>query len=190
MRHPSQLGERDQADTLLRGFFERESADKSDATQSRYRRVQQQLADFLDEGDMSRSLDSHENAVLAAARRNSRGFLDAFGLEELVACLPRFVEHDWLLDQTTDARTQVMLVGRLLAWLDDGGHLDHELLGCALYEAQAAVRAAKALLQPGSKRPTTQTQPRQRPTSAVEPPGTTGPSRPALTLIRGGRAEH
>lgn len=175
MRHPSQLSEPDQARTLLSVFFERESADKSDPTRSRYCRVQQQLARFVDQGDMSRSLDAHENAVLAGARRNGRGFLDVFGLEELVVCLPRFVDHDWLLEQTTDARAQVMIVGKLITWLDETGHLDHELLGCALYEAQAAVRGAKELL---------------RPSSIVEQPTAEfGSSRPALTLIRGGRAD-
>lgn len=178
MRHPSQLSERDQAVTLLRGFFEQESADKADATRSRYRRVQQQLTSFLDHGDMSRSLGLHENAVLGAARRNGRAFFDVFGLEELVSCLPRFVEDDWLLDPTSSARTQVMLAGRLVTWLDEGGHLDHELLGRGLHEAHGAVLTARALLQTGSRSP----EPQQTAPETV-------PSRPTLTLIRGGRAD-
>lgn len=154
---------------MLDEFFEQESAGRSESTRSRNRRVHEQLVRFLDEGDMSRALDAHENALLAGVRRDGRGFLDVFGPEEAVVCLARFVRSDWLLERATDARAQVELAGRLITWLDARGHLDHDRLGGALYEAEAAVREARAQLCPGS--------------TPVEP------ARPRLTLIHGGRAD-
>lgn len=116
---------------------------------------------------MSRSLDLRENARLAEARRGGRGFFGALGLEAAIACLPRFLEPDWLLETAADARAQVSLIGRLLVWLDRTGSLDPDLLGCAFYEAQAAVRAA-------------QKQPRSAADLRIES------KRPHLTLIHGG----
>lgn len=193
MRHPSQLSGRDQARRVLDSFFEQESVGRSEPTRSRNRRVHEHLVRFLDEGDMSRTLDTHENAVLAAARRDGRGFLDVFGLEEAVVCLARFVRSDWLPERITDARAQVALAGRLITWLDARGHLDHDLMGCGLYEAEAAVREARERLRPGSETGTASPRPPQpqRPAAPRAAPGSTaaGTPRPRLTLIRGGRTD-
>src|SRR5689334_6706591 len=107
MIHPSRRGCHDEALPTLDRFFERESRGKSEATRMRYDRVHERLLEFLAEADMSRCLDLQENARLAETRRRGRGFFDAFGLEEMLACLARFVDDDWLLDPVSDARAQV-----------------------------------------------------------------------------------
>ncbi|AWB92666.1 hypothetical protein [Aeromicrobium chenweiae] len=170
MNHPSQRDRREQALPALDRFFEQQSRGASLATQMRNDRVRDRLMEFLAEADMSRCLDLRENAQLAATRARGDGFFGVFGLEELLVCLVRFVDDDWLLEPVTDARAQVMLAGRLAAWLQRSGLLDRDLLGCAAYETEAAVEAARVAL--GSSR--------------KEPPAA---DRPALRLIRGGRAD-
>ena len=152
---------------MLERFFDQQMHGKSPSTRERYERVRRRLQEFLADGDMSRCLGTGENARLAAARRAGRGFFGVFGLEEMIACLGRFVDDAWLLPGRADARAQVMLAGRLTSWLEGSGTLDWEFLGCALYEAEAAIRAARERLRP--------------------PPRAS--SGPRLMLIRGGLAD-
>ncbi|MRJ77052.1 hypothetical protein GEV29_10915 [Aeromicrobium sp. SMF47] len=170
MNRPSERSRREQALPALDRFFEQQSRGASLATRMRHDRVHDRLMEFLAEADMSRCLDLQENAQLAATRARGDGFFGVFGLEEVLACLGRFVDDDWLLDPVTDARAQVMLAGRLAAWLQRSGLLDQDLVGCAAHETEAAMEAARCGLgQPPQDAP--------------------APGRPALRLIRGGRAD-
>ncbi|NRQ50444.1 hypothetical protein [Aeromicrobium stalagmiti] len=170
MIHPSRQSRHDQALPALARFFDEQARGRSEPTRMRYDRVHQRLLKFLAEGDMSRCLDLRENACLAEARQRGQGFFEVFGLEEMLVCLLRFVDDDWLLDPVTDARAQVMLAGRLATSLQRSGLLDRDLLGCSVYESEAAIRAAQERLRPPSRRD-----------AAVGPP--------ALRLIRGGLAD-
>lgn len=171
MNHPSQRGRREQAVGTLEQFFAQQAQGKSAATRDRYERVRLRLLEFLTEGDMSRCLDLRENARLADSRRRGEGFFGAFGLEEVLVCLTRFVDDDWLLEPLVDARAQVVLAGRLASSLQRFPQLDRSVLGCSVYETESAIRSARERLGP-------QRDPIPEPAE-----------RPPLRLIRGGRAE-
>lgn len=156
--------------SVLNDFFVSQNVNAPAATQKRHAKVQQHLLHFLDEADMSGLLDLQELAALSVARRAGRGFFGAHGLEAAIACLPRFLEQEWLLKSSVAARAQIAVTGGLIDWLDRSGHLDPDLMGCALYEAEAAVRSA-------------QKQTRSTGVPAVDP------SKPRLTVIRGGLAQ-
>lgn len=170
MRHPSRTARDGHHETLLNQFFAEQASRRSPAVQRRYERVHQHLALFLAKADLSSLLTPYERAALDAERRLGGVFLDALGFDELVVCLPLFLSPDWRLTPAMDARAQVSLTGKLIAWLDDGDHFAPDMVRCAVYEAQNAVRSAQQLL----RAPTP-------PAAAIR--------RAHLTLIHGGRLD-
>lgn len=93
--------------------------------------------------------------MVTAERRRGGSFFDVLGFEELIACLPLFVAPSWRLDVLKDARAQVSLTGTLIQWLDDSSHLHPDMIRCAMYEAEGAVRRAGQQLR--TKTPPAQT---------------------------------
>lgn len=130
---------------LIDDFFRAEAVGKSAATIRRYARVRGRLLAFLDTGDMALGLGTHDLALLEAERQfhQTGAFWSVLGLDELVCCLPIFLRETWLPDGAAEARTQISLVGRLLAVLSRHPDFDWRGAACAWYEAEAAVRRAR-----------------------------------------------
>lgn len=133
---------------LIDDFFAHEADGKAAATVRRYARVRARLTHFLDTGDMALGLGTHPATLLEAEREFHDGgaFWTLFGAPELVCCLPSFLHETWLPESTADARAQISLVGRLLTHLSRGGHLAHVDVGCAYWDAEAAVKRARRAL--------------------------------------------
>lgn len=131
---------------LIDDFFAAEAADKSAPTVRRYERVRTRLMIFLDTGDMSLGLGTHPASLLESERQfhdAGGAFWTLFGPEELICCLPSFLHETWLPEPSGEARTQISLVGRLLAALRRRHDIDWGLTSCAFYEARAAVDQAR-----------------------------------------------
>jgi hypothetical protein len=144
----------DPAWLLLDDFFRAEAHGRAEPTARRYLRVRARLLAFLETADMAAWLGTHEAAVLDAERQfhDHGAFWHLFGADALVCCLPGFVEPEWLAPTVGEARTQISLVSRLLDHLARGGHLDLPVVQCALWDAGAAVVAARRRLAERSAR--------------------------------------
>lgn len=120
-------------------------------TSARYIRVLGHLGRFAAEVELdvvARPLGTDCATLLGCEREFGRGgaFWRIFGYDELVCCLPGFIEGEWLLPQRADARTQVSLTARLLPWLRRRGIIDMSLCACAYWDAEYAVKKARARL--------------------------------------------
>ena len=126
-------------------FVEAEGFARTARTRARYRHVLTQLLRYLDEADLSRHLGTIDLDLLEEERRaGSEGsFLRLLGLDELVCCLPGFLEHPWLPYAPGQRRTHVSLVDRLLRHLRLARLVDLGRVACALHEAEAAVQWAR-----------------------------------------------
>lgn len=133
---------------LLDDFFIAEGGVRSAATLRRYARVRDRLTHYLDVEDMAPWLGTHPATLLSAEREfhENGAFWQLFGADELVCALPGFLEPSWMPDGVGEARTQVSLVERLLKYLSRHRLVDWGWLGCAGYEADAAVRQARRQL--------------------------------------------
>ncbi len=129
----------------LQTFFADECVGRARGTQARYERVHQHLILYLDEADVSFCLGTHPAALLEAERQFAPGgaFLRLFGFEELVCCIPEFLSDTWLLPGPSDARTQISLIDRMLRWLTANRLFDRYYLGCAYWDAEAAIKRAR-----------------------------------------------
>jgi hypothetical protein len=130
---------------LIDDFFRQEGAGRADPTVRRYARVRDRLTHYLDTADMGGWLGTHPGTVLDAEREFSdRGaFWQLFGPDELVCVLPGFLADPWLSESLGEARTQISLVSRLLSHLSRRQMLDLSVVGCAYWEAEGAVKAAR-----------------------------------------------
>ena len=131
---------------LLWLFLDEASLDKTVSTRIRYHRIVNRLQYFLDQIDVTPHLGTDPAAMLEVERDFGRrgSFFRVFGATELVCCLPAFIEDPWLPADRVEARTQISLTGRLLRWLDSHRQMDPFTGNCALWEAQAAVKAARS----------------------------------------------
>lgn len=134
---------------LLDDFFEAEAMGRAEVTVRRYARVRGRLTEFLDVAAMSDWLGTDLGTLLEAEREfHQRGaFWQLFGPDELVCCLPGFLAEPWLPGSSGEARTQISLVSRLLRHLSRTGALDLRVVSCAYWDAEGAVRQARADLQ-------------------------------------------
>ena len=133
---------------LLWLFLDEASQDKTVSTRMRYRRIVNRLQYFLDQVDVTPHLGTDPAAMLEVERDFGRrgSFFRVFGATEFVCCLQAFIADPWLPADRVEARTQISLTGRLLRWLDSHRQIDPLIGNCALWEAQAAVKAARSRL--------------------------------------------
>ena len=129
----------------LVSFVEAEGFARTARTRARYRHVLTLLLRYLDEADLSRYLGTIDIDLLEEERRAGAegSFLRLLSLDELVCCLPGFLEHPWLPHAPGQRRTHVSLVDRLLRHLRLARLVDLGRVACALYEAEAAVQGAR-----------------------------------------------
>lgn len=139
---------------LLDDFFAAQAEGRTGATVRRYARVRGRLTQFLDVGEMAAWLGTHPATLLDAEREfHDRGaFWQLFGPDELVCCLPGFLREPWLPESLGEARTQISLVSRLLRHLSRQRLLDLSVVSCAYWEAEGAVRQARAEVRDRSSR--------------------------------------
>lgn len=135
----------------LAEFLAQMSVGRRPQTSARYDRVISHLARFAAEVDLDvvgRHLGTACASLLGSEREfgPEGSFWRVFGYDELVCCLPAFVQDEWLLGQPAEARTQVSLTGRLLPWMRRRGLIDMSLCGCPYWEAEYAVQQARASL--------------------------------------------
>ncbi len=133
----------------LRRFIAIESMDVTRPTAERYQRVLEHLLHYLDVVDVAEMLGQGPEILLTSERQFSRenAFFRIFGFDELVCCLPGFIEVGWLLPHPGDARSQVSLVGRLLKRLHRDRLIDMGVIACAYLEAEGAVADARHRLR-------------------------------------------
>lgn len=115
--------------TFLDDFITREAAGKAEATRRRYYRVQAHLQKLLDEWG-------------AAERRD---------VEVLVEVLPTFLDGEWLMSSTADARTQVSLCDRLLQRLRSTSVIRPRTIFRSWLDADSAVFHARTRLRDQSR---------------------------------------
>lgn len=141
----------------MRRFIAVEAIEVTASTAERYRRVLAHLLHYLDVVDVDDMLGLGPAILLKSERQFSRenAFFRIFGFDELVCCLPGFIEPAWLLPRHRDARTQVSLVGRLLKRLHRDRLIDMGVVACAYLEAEGAVAEARRKLRdPHPSQPT------------------------------------
>ncbi|MFI5428244.1 hypothetical protein [Aeromicrobium sp. UC242_57] len=131
--------------------------------------MHQHLHGFLAEGDMAGLLTPHESARLSDGRNSGRHFLDVLTFDQLVVCLPRFVEPPWLMAPPADARAPDR-VGRSAHQVARRLRSPGRRRMLVPREASAAVRKAQQRRGRGSRSPADE-------------------SRARLTLLQGGLAD-
>ncbi|HET7326234.1 MAG TPA: hypothetical protein VFJ14_03015 [Nocardioidaceae bacterium] len=136
----------------LADFLVHVSTGRRPQTSVRYVRVLEHLARFVAEIKLdvvAHQLGTDCAMLLGSEREFDCGsaFWRVFGYDELVCCLPSFIEDEWLLPQHADARTQVSLTARLLPWMRRRGIIDMSLCACAYWDAEYAVKKARARLE-------------------------------------------
>ncbi|MCW2748675.1 MAG: hypothetical protein JWP10_1817 [Nocardioidaceae bacterium] len=133
---------------MFDSFLAEVSLGRQRVTRQRYQRVFTHLDLFLDHVDVTPHLGTHPAALLSAEREfdSAGAFQRVFGPFELMCCLPGFIEPPWLLPGAQEARVQVSLTGRLLAWLRTNGYVDVHIDSCAYLETKSIIdRARRAL---------------------------------------------
>ena len=91
------------------------------------------------------TLDRHPSGSLLAAEREfgPGAFFRVIDFDDLICCLPGFVEPDWLLSMPADRRAQISLTWRLAEFLDRHRLIDRQRVSCAYWDVEGAVRRAR-----------------------------------------------
>ncbi|MGJ9412555.1 hypothetical protein ACHAAC_07570 [Aeromicrobium sp. CF4.19] len=131
----------DGVDVLVR-LVAAEGEGRPPSTVRRYERVLAHLLLFLDHVDVQPQLGVEAAAALAAERDVGRegAFFRVLGLDDLMACLPVFLQPGWLAVRSVERRTQVSLVARLVRALQAEGRVTGDLRPW-----RAALRSARQI---------------------------------------------
>lgn len=131
---------------ILRTFLEDVSTGRSHYVGARYCRVMAHLCLYLESVDASVVLGTQSGTLLAAEREfhPRRAFLRLFTAHDLVRCLPGFLESRWLMEDSTDVRTQISLTDRLLQWVRRSYPDDMYHCPGGIHQCTAAIERARA----------------------------------------------
>ncbi len=132
----------------LRAIVERLVRERGEPTVRRYRRVLTHLLLFLDRVDAREPLGPFPAARLEAARDVGRegAFFRCFGLTEVVACLPWYLDDAWLAVQRQERTAQLRVVAAVARRARAEGTPD-------LLVATALARVAVVRTSDGAARP-------------------------------------
>lgn len=134
-----------QAVETLHKFFAAAEVERVASAKHRYRCVERHLTEYLNSAELSAHLGTYPAERINEERRSGtpNPFFRVCTFDDLVCALGGFVADEWLLPKRSDARTQVALAGRLLAWLRHQNLLEMWRVACALHESEDAVRQAR-----------------------------------------------
>ncbi len=134
---------------VLETFFFDAEAGKSAATRARYVRTQAALARYIETVDVADCFGDDVAQLVAAEREfdSSGAFLRIMTAEELVVLLPGFVEDERLPACRADARTQVSMTDRLVAFLIRFRLIDGSRFSRAVLDTQVACATARDRLR-------------------------------------------
>lgn len=134
----------------LQRFVAAEALDVGPRTAERYQRVLDHLLRYLHSINVAPVLGEGPAAILVKERQFGResAFFRVFGFDELIVCIPGFLEPPWLMSVGADARSQVSLMARLMNRLRRDGLIDMSIVACAYWDAESAVEQARRSLRP------------------------------------------